>query len=92
MSEASTNPPEEHPDDPALSREQLKALYDRRKALRAKMRPTKPTTYQVTGQVSELGLENYALELESMGYTVFPPEKVAPPEFIQLVTETILRV
>lgn len=88
MSEASVN----QPASPALSREQLKALYDQRKALRAKMKPTKPTTYEMTEQVAELGLESYALALDAKGYTVIPPEKVAPLEFVQRVIETILRV
>lgn len=31
-------------------------------------------------------------ELEAVGYTVIPPEKVAPPAFLQRITDAVLRV
>lgn len=79
-------------DDVALSREQLKAIYDAQKAARSKIRRPKPTTHEIAEQVAELGLEANALELDAKGFTVIPPEKASTPEFVKRVTDTILRV
>ncbi|MCZ6888244.1 MAG: phytanoyl-CoA dioxygenase family protein [Gammaproteobacteria bacterium] len=76
----------------ALSREQLKAIYDRQKKARARIVPGKPTTYTIGEQVEKLGLERHAVELDAKGYTVIPPDKVASHEFVQRVTDTVLRV
>ncbi len=40
----------------------------------------------------ELGLESAVAELDTYGYTVIPPEKVAPPEFVERVRGVVLRV
>ena len=42
--------------------------------------------------IRELGLERYIAELEHYGYTIIPPERVAPPEFVARVREAVLRV
>lgn len=42
--------------------------------------------------VRSLSLQPYVLELETQGYTVVPPELVAPPKFIDRVRNAILRV
>ncbi len=47
---------------------------------------------RLTGPIKELGLESYVLELDSRGYTVIPPEKVAPAEFVERIRDTVLRV
>ncbi len=40
----------------------------------------------------KLGLERYVAELEAVGYTVIPPEKVAPPEFLERIRSAVLRI
>ena len=42
--------------------------------------------------IRELGLEQYVAELEHYGYTVIPPELVAPPEFVERMRDAVLRV
>ncbi len=42
--------------------------------------------------VLELGLDPYVAELDRDGYTVIPPDRVAPPEFIERVRDAVLRV
>ena len=42
--------------------------------------------------VRELGLESYVADLDNYGYVVIPPEKVAPPEFVDRMREVVLRV
>jgi len=44
------------------------------------------------GPVRALGLEKYVAELENYGYTVVPPEHVATGEFVERVTDAVLRV
>ena len=43
-------------------------------------------------QIRELCLEPYILDLEVRGYTVIPPELVAPPEFTARVRDALLRL
>ena len=43
-------------------------------------------------RIRELGLEPYLLEIEVRGYTVIPPELVAPPEFTARVRDALLRL
>ncbi len=43
-------------------------------------------------QIRNLGLEPYILDLEVRGYTVIPPELVAPTEFNARVRDTLLRL
>ena len=43
-------------------------------------------------RIRELGLEPYLLEIEVRGYTVVPPELVAPPEFTARIRDALLRV
>ena len=42
--------------------------------------------------IRELGLEPYVAELEHYGYTIIPPERVAPPEFVERMRAAVLRV
>ena len=42
--------------------------------------------------IRELGLERYVADLEHYGYTVIPPERVAPPEFVERMRDAVLRV
>lgn len=43
-------------------------------------------------RVRELGLEQHAFELDSYGFTVVPPDKVADRTFFERIRETVLRV
>ena len=43
-------------------------------------------------RVRELGLEQHAFELDSYGFTVVPPDKVADRAFFERIRETVLRV
>lgn len=42
--------------------------------------------------VRELGLQEYCELADEQGFAVIPPEKVAPPEFIERLRNTVLRV
>ncbi|MYE25541.1 MAG: hypothetical protein F4Y01_16655, partial [Gammaproteobacteria bacterium] len=42
-------------------------------------------------ELRQLGLESNIVELEAFGFTVVPPEKVAPPEFCKGVKEALER-
>ena len=44
------------------------------------------------GPIEELGLAQYVNRLDNFGYTVVPPEVVAPPEFLERITNAVLRV
>ena len=46
-------------------------------------------TYQ---QIKELELEPHIVDLDAYGFTVIPPEKVAPPDFLERIRETVLRI
>lgn len=46
-------------------------------------------TYQ---QIKGLGLEPHIVDLDAYGFTVIPPEKVAPPDFLERIRETVLRI
>lgn len=75
--------------EPALTREQLKALYEARKA----RPPVFGAPQQDTvGRLEELGLTEYALQLDHQGYSVVPPERVSTPDFVERVRDTVLRV
>ena len=76
----------------ALSGHQLVTLHKAREDARAGLRSEPPSSVEISDRVAELGLESHAFELDSSGYTVIPPEKVAPPEFVKRVSDTILRV
>jgi len=43
-------------------------------------------------EVKRLGLESHVAELEAVGYTVIPPEKVAPPEFVERIRSALCAV
>ena len=43
-------------------------------------------------RIRELGLEQSIVDLEVYGFTVIPPEKVAPPEFLERIRDTVLRI
>ena len=43
-------------------------------------------------ELRELGLETNIAELEAFGFTVVPPEKVAPPEFLEAAKKALLRI
>ena len=76
----------------ALSRERLLELYEAREQARSHIHSHRPSTAEIADRVAGLGLASHAFELDSKGYTVIPPEAVASPEFIQRVTDAILRV
>ena len=46
-------------------------------------------TYQ---RIKGLGLEPHIVDLDAYGFTVIPPEKVAPPDFLERIRETVLRI
>ena len=46
-------------------------------------------TYQ---RIKELALEPHIVDLDSYGFTVIPPEKVAPLDFLERIRETVLRI
>ena len=46
-------------------------------------------TYQ---RIKELELEPHIVDLDAYGFTVIPPEKVAPPDFLERIRETVLRI
>lgn len=43
-------------------------------------------------RIRELGLESHVSELNTYGFTVVPPEKVAPEDFFHDIRETVLRI
>lgn len=43
-------------------------------------------------RIKELGLESHVFDIETYGFTVVPPEKVASREFFERVRETVLRI
>ncbi len=47
---------------------------------------------QLYPELRRLGLESHIADLAMHGYTVVPPEKVAPPEYIVALREAVLRV
>ncbi|MEE3279957.1 MAG: hypothetical protein VX211_09270, partial [Pseudomonadota bacterium] len=46
-------------------------------------------TYQ---KIKELELEPHIVDLDAYGFTVIPPEKVAPLDFLERIRETVLQV
>lgn len=42
--------------------------------------------------IKDLGLTKYVAELDAYGYTVVPPELVAPPDFVERVRAALLQV
>ena len=43
-------------------------------------------------EIRRLDLESHVAELDNFGYTIVPPEKVAPPEFIDRLLTRILEL
>jgi ectoine hydroxylase-related dioxygenase (phytanoyl-CoA dioxygenase family) len=43
-------------------------------------------------ELRSLGLESHIADLATLGYTVVPPEKIAPPEYIAALLEAVLKV
>ncbi|HEY1974110.1 MAG TPA: phytanoyl-CoA dioxygenase family protein [Pseudonocardia sp.] len=43
-------------------------------------------------EIGRLGLEKYVAEFEARGYTIIPPDKLAPAEFIDRIREKILDI
>ncbi len=43
-------------------------------------------------KLQQLGLESNIAKLEAFGFTIVPPEKVAPPEFHEAVQKALVRV
>jgi hypothetical protein len=43
-------------------------------------------------RIKELGLESHVLDIDTYGFTVVPPEKVASEEFLGQIRETVLRI
>lgn len=46
----------------------------------------------VRAELRELGLDSYAVDLETRGYTVLPPGVAAPQEFCERLLDTILEI
>ena len=46
----------------------------------------------VWAEIQRLGLESHIAELDAVGYTVIPPEKVAPPSFTKRMIEAFRKV
>ena len=44
------------------------------------------------GPIQDLGLESYAANLDNIGFTVIPPKIVAPADFIDRITDAVLRI
>ena len=55
-----------------------------------KVDPTELDAYYAP--IETLELEHYVSRLDNYGYTVVPPEVVAPPEFLDRITRAVLRV
>lgn len=51
-----------------------------------------PTVEQLYEPIRKLGLESYVSKLDDEGYTVIPPEIVAPPDFVERLRAVVLRV
>src|SRR5262245_12087063 len=47
---------------------------------------------QLYGEIAALGLESHIAELSMYGYTVVPPEKLAPPEYIARLRDAVLAI
>ena len=43
-------------------------------------------------KIRELDLDEHVSDLDAYGFTIVPKEKVAPEEFLQRITDTVLRV
>ena len=43
-------------------------------------------------RIKELGLESYVMDIDTYGFTVIPPEKVANSDFLERMRETVLRI
>ena len=43
-------------------------------------------------RIKELGLESYVMDIDTYGFTVIPPEKVATPDFLERMRETVLSI
>ena len=43
-------------------------------------------------RIKELGLESHVIDIDTYGFTVIPPEKVAPPEFLERIRATVLKI
>ncbi len=43
-------------------------------------------------RIKELGLESHVIDIDTYGFTVIPPEKVAPPEFLKRIRGTVLKI
>ena len=47
---------------------------------------------RIEAEIEELGLGENIAELDMKGYTVLPPGSAAPPEFVERLRDTILRI
>ena len=43
-------------------------------------------------RIKELGLESNVMDIDTYGFTVIPPEKVANSDFLERMRETVLRI
>ena len=43
-------------------------------------------------RIKEHGLESHVMDIDTYGFTVIPPEKVATPDFLERMRETVLRI
>jgi hypothetical protein len=46
----------------------------------------------IRGEIARLGLESHALELDTLGYTIIPPDKAAPAGFVDRARDALLAV
>ena len=53
---------------------------------------TNPALDDIRRNAEKLDLEEHLLDLVMYGFTVIPPEKIAPPEFSDRMREAILKV
>jgi hypothetical protein len=56
------------------------------------LKPPGSSTDRFFQAIQQLGLEAHIAELDAVGYTVIPPEKVAPPDFIERLRNAVLRI
>ena len=56
------------------------------------LKPPTSKSNQYYEAICELGLEPHIAELDAVGYTVVPPEKVAPPQFLARIRDAVQRI
>ncbi len=62
----------------------------KRSQLRAMNASTPESLDRRLQEIRDLGLEGNVVELDTYGYTVVPPERVAPLDFVERVRDRVL--